>query len=145
MPLSSLAAVTVTLLICARSSTSAADDLRRMWTARTNSAEELTAAINARFTNGTPMREVVAVLGPQDMMYITTTLSWPPETQNQRVWVYRFGPKEILIQSTGGPTTPLADRGFAGAKIVARDMTALNDAKAPTMLNTDRVLYVTTG
>jgi hypothetical protein len=81
--------------------------------------EELATAINAHFTNGTPMRDVVAVLGREDAMYMTTTLSWPSETQNQRGWLYRFGSKEILIDSTGGPVTPLTDRGFAGARVIS--------------------------
>jgi hypothetical protein len=113
--------VSLAVLIFARMTGWGADDLRRMWILRTNSVEQLAAAINAHFTNGTPMRRVVGVLGRQDTMYITTTASWPPETQNQRVWVYRFGSKEILVHSTGDATTLLDDRGFAGAKVVARD------------------------
>ena len=113
--------VYVAVLVLAWMPGGAADDLRRMWTVRTNSVEELATAINKQFTNGTPMGQVVRVLGRQDTMYITTTLSWPPETQNQRVWVYRFGSREILVRSTGGATTPLSDRGFAGAQAVPRD------------------------
>ena len=109
-----LAFVLLAVLSCARATTSAADDLRRMWAARTNSVEQLAAAINAHFTNGTPMRDVVAILGSEDAMYMTTTLRWPPETRNQRGWLYRFGSKEILIGSTGGPLMPLTDRGSLG-------------------------------
>jgi hypothetical protein len=53
-------------------------------------ASERCAAINAQFTNGTPMSQLEAKLGPPDTMIITTTLSLPPETQNQRTWVYHF-------------------------------------------------------
>jgi len=116
-----LLAISIAVLICAPSSTTAADDLRSMWLAHTNSPEQLAAAINEQFTNGTPMGRVEAALGRKDTMIVTTTLSWPPETQNQRIWVYRFGAKQILISSTGGPMTPMEERGFAGAKVAATD------------------------
>jgi len=93
--------------------------LQASWSATDASAQDRCAAINACFTNGTPMRDVLAVLGNQDTMIITTTLSWPPETQNQRIWVYRFGNNEVHVHSTGGPTTPLGERGFAGATFLA--------------------------
>lgn len=83
-------------------------------------ASERCAAINAQFTNGTPMDQIEAELGRPDTMIITTTLSWPPETQNQRVWVYRFGSEDILISSTGEPMTPIDQRRFAGARVVSK-------------------------
>jgi uncharacterized protein YceK len=85
-----------------------------------DSVTERCAAINSQFTNGTPMSQIEAMLGRPDTMIITTTLSWPPETQNQRIWVYHFGPEDILVSSTGGPTTPLDQRGFAGARVVRK-------------------------
>jgi hypothetical protein len=81
---------------------------------------ERCAAINAQFTNGTPMSHVEAKLGQPDTMSITSTLSLPRETQNQRIWVYHFGSEDILIFSTGEPTTPFGDRGFAGARVVKK-------------------------
>jgi hypothetical protein len=104
--------------------------LRAIWSAKGVPAKERCAAINACFTNGTPMRDVVAVLGKQDNMIITTSLSWPPETQNQRIWVYRFGSKEVLISSTGAGTTPLDDRGFAGATVGFADSLGQPDGAA---------------
>jgi len=94
--------------------------LRGIWVVKGASAEERCGAVNARFTKGTPMRDVMEVLGREDTMIITTTLSWPPETQNQRIWVYRFGAEEVHVHSTGGPTTPLEDRRFAGATVKDR-------------------------
>jgi len=85
-----------------------------------DSATERCAAINAQFTNGTPMSQIEAKLGRPDTMIITTTLSWPPETQNQRIWVYHFGREDILVSSTGEPSTPLDQRGFAGARVVRK-------------------------
>jgi hypothetical protein len=84
-------------------------------------AAQRCAAINAQFTNGTPMSQIEAKLGRPDAMFITTTLSFPPETQNQRVWVYHSGSKDILIFSTGEPTTPLRERGFDGARVVRKE------------------------
>jgi hypothetical protein len=86
--------------------------LHDIWSAKDESAKDRCAAVNACFTNGTPMSEVEAVLGRQDTMIVTTTFSDHP---NRRVWVYRFGLEEVLIDSIGGPMTPLGDRGFAGA------------------------------
>jgi hypothetical protein len=85
-----------------------------------DSVAERCAAINAQFTNGTLMSQIEAKLGRPDTMIITTTLSLPPETQNQRVWVYHFGSEDILISSTGAPTTPIDERGFAGARVVRK-------------------------
>src|SRR5262249_47533674 len=84
-------------------------------------ASERCAVINAQFTNGTPMSQVEAKLGQPDTMIITTTMSWPKETQNQRIWVYHFGSEDILISSTGEGTTPLDQRGFAGARAFRRE------------------------
>lgn len=116
-PLSVLAVAFVLLSGCSSSPSPTKRSLEALWAAKDVPVTERCAAVNARFTNGTPMRDVMAVLGKQDTMIITTSLSWPPETQNQRIWVYRFGSEEVLVHSTGGPTTPLDDRGFAGATI----------------------------
>lgn len=98
------------------------EHLYGIWSAKDVSAKERCAAVNACFTNGTPMRVVEGVLGRPDTMIITTTLSWPPETQNRRIWVYRFGVEQVLINSTGDPMTPFEDRGFAGAKAASSSL-----------------------
>lgn len=111
--------ISFALMSCVPFPSYASDDLPRMWTARTNSAQEIAAAVNARFTNGTPMREVESVLGRPSEIRMTTTASDPTETQNRRTWVYhgfRSGP--IFILSSGEPATPVRERRFAGARVV---------------------------
>jgi hypothetical protein len=65
----------------------------RMWAARTNSLDQLAAAVNAHFTNGTPMRDVEAVIGRPS--YTRTRTPIPPETQKPMIWVYGFGPGRL--------------------------------------------------
>src|SRR5262249_50262471 len=103
---SSLAILLPLLLLsgCSGGPSLVKDQLQSVWFGKNVSAFERCAAVNAHFTNGTPMRDVVAVLGPQDTMISTTTLS---DTPNQRVWVYRFGAEDVYVNSAGGPTTPL--------------------------------------
>ncbi len=113
-----LALTALALLTCASVRTNAADDLRQMWIARTNSLDQLAAALNAHFTNGTPMREIEAVLGRPSHTR-TQTLTLPPEARYRMLWVYRFGAGQIMIRSTGGPATSPMDRGFAGAIVRA--------------------------
>jgi len=89
---------------------------------------QLATAVNAHFTNGTPMRDVEAVLGRPS--YTRTRTPIPPETQKPMVWVYGFGSGQIVIRSTGAPATPVRDRRFAGARVLALDNSSQLDGSA---------------
>lgn len=89
---------------------------------KNGSATVSCAEINTQFTNGTPMPQIVAKLGRPYTLIITTTLTLPPEKQNQLILVYHFGPEDVLISSTGEPTMLLDERKFAGAKVVRNDL-----------------------
>ena len=64
---------------------------------------ERCAAINAQFTNGTPLSQVVARLGQPDTMVYSQSLSKPADTNYYRVCVYHFDSGDIVICSAGGP------------------------------------------
>jgi hypothetical protein len=58
------------------------------------------AAINAQFTNGTPMSQVVAKLGQPDWMHMGASLSIPEDTNNYLVCVYHFDSGDVMIIDT---------------------------------------------
>jgi hypothetical protein len=99
---------------------SATDTFYAVWSGEDVPVAERCAAVNARFTNGTRIRDVLAVLGPQDAMIVSTNLSLPAESQYQSTWVFRFGSEKVLINSTNGnvdPTTLSQTRLFTGATV----------------------------
>jgi len=82
-----------------------------------HSLADLCTAINAQFTNGTPLRLVVAKLRPPDTVVTTSFLSIPADTNYHKVCVYHFESGDIVISSTGGPPALLDfdKRRFVGA------------------------------
>src|ERR1035437_3599104 len=71
--------------------------LRTIWSATNVTASERCLAVNACFTNGTPIHRVLGVIGKNYELHITTTATWPPETANSRTLVYRFGTNRVSI------------------------------------------------
>jgi hypothetical protein len=81
------------------------------------SITERCAAINAQFTNGTPLSQVVAKLGQPDTRVASSFLGFPENTNLFRLCVYHFDSGDIIICSTGGPpmSLDLNKRKFLGA------------------------------
>src|SRR5205823_2799245 len=76
--------------------------------------QQRAVAINSGFTNGTPIRRMLGVLGKWDehhQKFLTTD----PSELDHRGLVYRFGSERITIRAEGPPSVRTEDCAFAGA------------------------------
>jgi hypothetical protein len=87
--------------------------LRAIWSGTNATVQQRVAAVNSCFTNGTPIKRVVGVLGKWDEHHQTFTAE--PLDLGYRGVVYRFGPERITIRAKGAPGTPTENCTFAGA------------------------------
>ncbi len=102
-----IALTAMALSACAPGPTKAEQDFSRIWSARTNSVQELAEAVNRRFTNGTPISYVVSVLGKNDSV-LRPFSAMGPATGHTPVGatcslIYSFGEDTVYI----GTTAPL--------------------------------------
>jgi hypothetical protein len=74
--------------------------LRAIWTATNATAQQRAAAVNSYFTNGTPVRRLLEVLGKWDEHH-QTFLATDPSELDYRALVYRFGLDRITIRAKG--------------------------------------------
>jgi hypothetical protein len=89
-------------------------NLRAIWTSTNATVQQRAAAVNSCFTNGTPINQVLSVVGKWDEHHQTFTTSDPSEL-NCRVLVYRFGSERITIRAKGTPDIRTEVCEFAGA------------------------------
>src|ERR1035437_9744215 len=89
-------------------------NLRGVWTASNASVQQRAAAANSCFTNGTPIRQVLRVLGKWDEHHQTFTTVDPSELDHRGL-VYRFGSDYITIRAKGAPGTRTEDCAFEEA------------------------------
>src|SRR4051794_17362368 len=88
--------------------------LKAVWKATNTTAQKRADAVNSCFTNGTPIRRVLDVLGKWDEHHQTFTTADPSEL-NVRALVYRFGSDRITIRAQGAPGTRTEACAFDGA------------------------------
>src|SRR5690349_12155446 len=94
---------------------SSADDsaLQRVWSASGKSVRERADAVNRVFTNGTPIRAVVAVLGTNYSTLRPFSSVWVgpgPEPRKTCSLLYFFGEDEVVI----GTSADIAGDPFSG-------------------------------
>jgi hypothetical protein len=89
-------------------------NVRAVWNATNATVQQRVAAVNSCFTNGTPIRRVLGVLGKWDEHHQTFTTADPSEL-GYRALVYRFGSDRIMIRAKGTPRTRTEDCAFAEA------------------------------
>ena len=91
-----------------------------MWSARTNSVEQLAEAVNRRFTNGTPISYVVSVLGKNDSTLrpfsaIDLATGHPPVGATCSL-MYSFGEDTVYIGTTAPLDADPLPAKFTGAR-----------------------------
>ena len=80
--------------------------------------KEECAEINAQFTNGTPMGQVVAKLGWPDTTALTHYLSIPEDTNVYILFVYHFESGDIRIDTTEPAQIDIGKRRFIQACVL---------------------------
>jgi len=89
-------------------------NLQAIWAATNATVQQRAAAVNSCFTNGTPMRRVLDLLGKWDEHHKRFTAVDPSELDHRGL-VYRFGSDRITIRAKGTPDTRTEDCAFDGA------------------------------
>jgi hypothetical protein len=93
----------------------AEQDFNRMWSARTNSVQELAEAVNRRFTNGTPTSYVVSILGEHDATHSPSA----SDIGGTCSLIYFCGEGMVQIGTTALPGANPPPGKFTGAKYYA--------------------------
>ena len=78
----------------------AGEDLSRIWSGRSATVRQRADAVNRAFTNGTPVSVVVAALGTNYTLCMSSARVWVgpgPEPPNTLWLSYRFGEEEVTI------------------------------------------------
>jgi hypothetical protein len=99
---------------CRGSPGSSQEALLRVWSNKTSSVEERTAAVNRYFTNGTPVSIVVKVLGTNYTRF-RPVLAGAPRAAKTCGLLYEFGDDWVLILTTAPIDTDPLGYLFTGA------------------------------
>jgi hypothetical protein len=81
-------------------SSAAGEELSRIWLDRSTTVRQRADAVNRAFTNGTPVSAVVATLGTNYTLCMSSARVWMgpgPEPPNTLWLSYRFGEEEVTI------------------------------------------------
>ena len=114
-----LALALLAVLGCAPTPNRTTDDLVRVWAARTNSVEQVASAVNAHFTNGTPISYIVSILGRNDST-LRPFSAIDPNTGRTPTGmtcslIYQFGEDSVYINTTAPINADPLPYAFAGA------------------------------
>lgn len=88
--------------------------LRAIWTATNATPQQRATAVNSFFTNGTPIRRILGVIGKWDEHHQAFTTPDLSEREYAAL-VYRFGPDRITVWAKGAPDKRAEDCLFVGA------------------------------
>jgi hypothetical protein len=114
-----IAFMAIALSGCAPAPNKAEQDFLRMWSAHTNSVQELAEAVNRRFTNGTPISYIVSILGKNDST-LRPFSAIDPATGRTPVGatcslMYSFGEDTVYIRTTAPLDADPLPAKFTGA------------------------------
>jgi hypothetical protein len=107
-----------TVVGCGRVRTPSEQELERVWTASSSTAEERAAAVNRCFTNGTPISSVIDLLGTNYTRFTLIATYWcgEPELKKDLDLAYGLGEKSVIIRVTASEHADPLTGQFFGAR-----------------------------
>jgi len=103
---------------CGRVRTPSEQALERVWSDASSTAEERTAAVNQRFTNGTPIASVIDLLGTNYTRFTLIAIYSCGEPELKKDWdlAYGLGEKSVIIKVTASEHADPLTGQFFGAR-----------------------------